>query len=289
MKDFDWQILSALYATRNITRTARLLFTGQPNVTKRIKSMEKELGVPIITRTSSGVCLTEQGEILAQHAIEIDRRIREAYEAVQNSSADVTGTIRIVAPNSFVRAKLPAILKTYRETHPETAFQLLTCLSDDVPHYLKSGEIDIAFTHAETDGFPYSVLYDREELYLVSRDSIDLAQLPRQSQIDYTRSESTRKKINQWWRERYGVPQQIVLTMNNIDTCFETVSKGLGYAFFFGTAYLDAQAELNRCAICEKDGKPLTRHTWVICSDAGYRRRAVQEFLRFVDTTRELT
>lgn len=283
MKDFDWQILSTLYVTKNITRTAEILFTRQPNITKRVKAMENEFGFAIITRTASGVRFTSQGEILAERAVEIDQKIREVHAQVHEIFAESKGTIRMAAPNSFVRTELPSILEQYRMKHIYVTFQLLTCLSDDIPRLVKSGEIDVGFSHMDWENAPHKYLYGTEAMFVVSRDAVDLASLPQLPQIDYTRSVFTRKKINQWWEERYEDPQRTILTVNNGDICREVVSRGLGYGFFFGTRYLSGAEKLQRQVAVGKTGVPLTRNTWMLCSESGYHRRIVREFMDFIE------
>lgn len=51
----------------NITRAAAALMNNQPNVTRTIKLLEKELGCPLFVRSSRGVQLTPDGEKLFAH------------------------------------------------------------------------------------------------------------------------------------------------------------------------------------------------------------------------------
>lgn len=125
MKDFDWKILSVLYMTKNITKTAKLLFTGQPNITKRIKGIENELGFPIVIRTSTGIKFTSRGEVLAKRAIEIDQMIVKAMDELHEISGQWQKVIRIVGPNSFVHTDFPDILEQFSKAYPHTSFQLL--------------------------------------------------------------------------------------------------------------------------------------------------------------------
>ena len=50
-----------IYHTRSFARTARSMYLTQSRVSQRIKSMEKELGVPLFDRTNHKVIPTERG------------------------------------------------------------------------------------------------------------------------------------------------------------------------------------------------------------------------------------
>lgn len=52
---------SAAVACGSINKAAKLLYCTQPTITNAIKSIEKELGAPLIERTASGICATKLG------------------------------------------------------------------------------------------------------------------------------------------------------------------------------------------------------------------------------------
>ena len=58
MKDSDWLILSELYKNPNLTKVAELLYTTQPSLTKRIRHIEEEFGVTIVSRLPKGLRFT---------------------------------------------------------------------------------------------------------------------------------------------------------------------------------------------------------------------------------------
>lgn len=52
----------------SITKAAAALYMGQPNLSKAIKEVERELGSPIFKRTAKGVVPTEKGKEFLQYA-----------------------------------------------------------------------------------------------------------------------------------------------------------------------------------------------------------------------------
>ena len=52
----------------SITKAASALYMGQPNLSKAIKEIEREIGVPIFRRSAQGVVVTEKGRQFLQYA-----------------------------------------------------------------------------------------------------------------------------------------------------------------------------------------------------------------------------
>lgn len=61
MDSRDWKILKVISEERSLTKAAERLFISQPSLTYRLNKMEKEFGVKILNRFSSGVSFTIQG------------------------------------------------------------------------------------------------------------------------------------------------------------------------------------------------------------------------------------
>lgn len=73
--------------TGSITQAAQNLFMAQPNLSKALKELEKELGFPIFKRTGLGVRPTEEGEEFLFHA----KHIMEQFEAMGRISQRTSG------------------------------------------------------------------------------------------------------------------------------------------------------------------------------------------------------
>ena len=58
MDEKDFELLEVLDETRNITHAADKLYMTQSALSKRIKSMEQELGVEILLRSRQGIRFT---------------------------------------------------------------------------------------------------------------------------------------------------------------------------------------------------------------------------------------
>ena len=84
------QYILEVSQTGSISRAASNLFLAQSNLSSAIRSLEQELGVPIVTRSNRGIQPTEQGLLVLEQA----GYMWECYQRMRHIS-DVRTTARI--------------------------------------------------------------------------------------------------------------------------------------------------------------------------------------------------
>lgn len=72
----------------SVTRAAARLHISQPPLTRKIKSLEDELGLPLFERHSAGVRLLPAGERLLEHARAILGAVELAIEDVREAPTE---------------------------------------------------------------------------------------------------------------------------------------------------------------------------------------------------------
>src|SRR5512136_3053582 len=76
-----------LAQTGNFLEAADILYSSQSTLSKHIKSMELELGVPLFDRTTRKVSISKFGQLLLPYARQITE-IQDKYTAILKSSRD---------------------------------------------------------------------------------------------------------------------------------------------------------------------------------------------------------
>lgn len=76
----------AVAEEQHVGRAARRLHVSQPPLTRRIRSLEHELGVELFARTTRGMRLLPAGEVLLEHAREILERVHIARDRVTEAA-----------------------------------------------------------------------------------------------------------------------------------------------------------------------------------------------------------
>ncbi|MGN1405129.1 MAG: LysR family transcriptional regulator, partial [Erysipelotrichaceae bacterium] len=93
MNDKQLECFIDLTETLSFSKTARNLYTTQPNVTHHIKTLEKELNIKLIERDTKTVTLTKAGEEFLKYAENIKKEIDKALIAMNNINSNNEITI----------------------------------------------------------------------------------------------------------------------------------------------------------------------------------------------------
>jgi DNA-binding transcriptional LysR family regulator len=129
----------------NLTRAAERLHLTQPAVTLQLKSLQKNLGIQLFTRTASGMVLTTDGVKLLPFAQRVLASVSEFRQGVASLNSVLSGTLSIgtILDPEFIR--LGAFLKRLVENHPKLSTRLQHGMSGTVAQQIRSGALDTGF------------------------------------------------------------------------------------------------------------------------------------------------
>jgi DNA-binding transcriptional LysR family regulator len=145
---------------RSFTRAAEQLHVVQSGVSAGVKALEREMGTPLLERTSRRVSLTSAGTALlpkARSALDAARDARDAVDAVRGG---LGGVLRIGALSSLVSLiDIPALLGRFHERHPAVRIELITNAhgSAGLLEQLLAAELDVALVSLP-DGAPPEIV-----------------------------------------------------------------------------------------------------------------------------------
>ena len=86
----------------SITKAAAALYMGQPNLSKAIKEMEHEVGIPIFKRSAKGVVPTDKGKEFLQYAKAILVQLDKMENLYSDNSADSISFSLLLPRASYV-------------------------------------------------------------------------------------------------------------------------------------------------------------------------------------------
>ena len=145
----------ALIAERgSISAASSELRLSQQAVSLRVRSLEHEIGVPLLVRSARGSQLTAAGELVIGWARPLLDAATEFGAAVQDLRAGREGSLRIAASLTIAEHLLPGWIARWRGLQgPGGATATLTAAnSSAVIAALRSGEVDLGFV--ETPELP---------------------------------------------------------------------------------------------------------------------------------------
>lgn len=104
---------------RNITEAARRLYITQPALSRRIRDLEKELGVTLFVRRSKGIEITEAGTRLYRDAVHmLEQRDRFSAKATRLQGA-ASGALRLAVAPYFPYAPVLRGISAMAADRPE--------------------------------------------------------------------------------------------------------------------------------------------------------------------------
>ncbi|MNI45361.1 HTH-type transcriptional regulator GltR [compost metagenome] len=130
--------------TGSFTRAAQKLDYAQSSITAQIQALEAELGQPLFDRISKKIILTDAGRRLLPYAQEISR-MHTLAEVALRSDTELSGALRIGAPESLAAFRLPGIIKEFRGRYPQVQITLKPGACWELTEFVRSGELDLVF------------------------------------------------------------------------------------------------------------------------------------------------
>lgn len=126
----------------SITSGGRDLRLTPAVASKRIKELEKHLGVRLFNRTTRSLTPTEVGKVFYDYAVKALESIEDAEAAVASFSDTPRGVIRVTAPLGAGRRIIAPLVPRFVERFPATEVHMR--LSDRKVDILSDG-LDVAF------------------------------------------------------------------------------------------------------------------------------------------------
>lgn len=120
----DLRLFCTVVRRHGFAAAARELGVSNALISKRIAVLEDALQVRLLHRTTRRVSLTEQGDIVHQHAQRILDETDRMSEAVSNIKLDLSGRLRLCTTSGFGRNRLAAAISEFAAIYPQLEIQL---------------------------------------------------------------------------------------------------------------------------------------------------------------------
>jgi DNA-binding transcriptional LysR family regulator len=127
----------------HVGRAAERLGVTQPALSRQIAAMEKDLGVPIFSRTGRRFALTPAGEIVVAGARDVLRRADEVVRDARRAHAGELGSLRLGFVQSATYEALPRLVSAFRAAYPDVAVRARAMTTVEQSEALRLGHLDV--------------------------------------------------------------------------------------------------------------------------------------------------
>jgi DNA-binding transcriptional LysR family regulator len=127
-------------------RAAQRLNLSQPPLSVQIRTLEREIGTPLLIRTQRRVELTEAGRVLLDEARRLLDQAEAAVIHARRAAEGAVGRLAIGFVSTVDYSILPPLVRRFRQKHPGIALKLLELTGDRQQALLQSGELDLGLS-----------------------------------------------------------------------------------------------------------------------------------------------
>lgn len=250
-----WESYKAFYYVakyRNLTAAAQYLSISQPAVSQSVKQLENALGTKLFVRTSKGVRLTAEGELLAGY-------VSKGYEQIELGEKKLAqmlnlelGELRIGASDMTLRFYLLPFLEQFHEKYPGIKVIVSNAPTPEILNFLQEGKIDFGVVSTPFDKIPglKSVnVKEIEDIFIgglkfipYKNKTLDLQELEKLPIISLEKNTSTRRFMDSFLEEN-GVAMNPEFELATSDMIVQFTLRNMGVGSImkeFAAEYLES-------------------------------------------------
>lgn len=138
------RVLQEVVTHGSFSAAADSLHLSQSAVSQQIAALERESGVSLLERTSSGPKLTAAGEALMEHGDAVLCRLEEAERELEQIAGLEGGRLRVVSFPTASATLMTRALPLFRQRFPKVELEFCEDEPEDAYPALKRGDFDIA-------------------------------------------------------------------------------------------------------------------------------------------------
>lgn len=165
-----YRVFYTVANTGNISKAADMLFISQPAISKAISKLEDGLHVKLFLRSSKGVTMTDEGQVLYNHIEKAFSNISQGEDEIRHIHELGIGQLRIGVSTSLCKHILLDKLQTFISENPHIKI-IIDCHSTvNTLKLLNDGRIDIGLI-CKTDipaGFEYQDVSTIHDIFVVN-------------------------------------------------------------------------------------------------------------------------
>jgi len=143
----ELQTLISIAQLGGVSRAASHLHRSQPAVTRRVKLLEEQLGVPLLERGQSGSFLTEAGRTFLPYAETILAVLKDGAQAVRALQGADHGVVSLAIVGTLAGTNIVEPLRRFSAKHPNARLELRTANSFEVSDLVRRGEVSLGLRY----------------------------------------------------------------------------------------------------------------------------------------------
>lgn len=234
----SYRIFYAVANTGNISKAAKELYISQPAISKSIQKLEDSIGVKLFHRSSRGVTLTSEGELLYAHVKSAFEVLTLGEDKLRRSIALGMGHLTIGVSSTLCKYVLLPYLKDFIKKYPHINISIACHSTNHTLKLLEDGKLDVGLIGKPENlkNIDFYSLREIEDIFVATRDylqnlrirGVNRHQILQNATLMLLDKENmTRQYIDNYFQDNHILLQDII-EVSNMDLLIEMVKIGLG-------------------------------------------------------------
>jgi len=220
------------------SRAAEKLRRTQSAVSQTMRKLEKDIGEPLLDRSSRDGRLTDAGRVLQEYAERLLNLRSDAQEAISELRHLQQGKLAIAA-NEFTSLYLLPVLGEFRRLHPMVHIMVHRSLGSHIPDDVLRHNSELGvLSYDPQDRQLHSIVVYLDELILVvppqhplaGERQVSIRQLGAESFVAHIVSSPYREKVIQAFK-RHKTPLHMDMELPTLQAIKSFIAMGNGVAF----------------------------------------------------------
>lgn len=243
-----YQVFYEVATCHNFSVAARKMYISQPAVSKAVSKLEESLNAVLFHRSSKGVTLTHEGELLYHYVERALYSLKSGEEQLKAVTSPKVSQLSIGVSTTLCKYILLPVLKNFMAENPNIKITISCQSTFDTISALQAGSIDIGLVGlpskatSETENIvAYLPLKTIDDVFVATESYLapfmkyksdfhkkeDLFQEATFIMLD--KENISRKHVDSFLTENH-ISLSSVIEVNNMDLSIEFAKAGLGIA-----------------------------------------------------------
>lgn len=233
-----YKVFSAVATAGTFSGAAKLLDISQPAVSQAMRQLEDALDIKLFNRSSRGVTLTKEGELLSGYVRSAMGLIEAGEDKLLKLRSLSAGELRIGAGDTVSKWYLAPFIGKYHTLYPDVKISITNRTTDGTMELLRSGAIDIGVVNMPMSekGFVFEECLSVHDVFIAGepfshlRDRVvSLSELASYPLIMLEQASNSRRMVDRHFLEN-GVVLRPEIELGAHDLMIDYARIGLGIA-----------------------------------------------------------
>jgi DNA-binding transcriptional LysR family regulator len=168
MTDLNGMMLFAsVVRAKGFSQAARETGLPKSTISRRVAQLEEQLGVRLLQRDTRNLSLTQVGALFFQHCEVIANELESAKAAIENTHADIAGSLRIAIPVSFSQELVASLASGFMRIYPKVELDV-QFTDNDVGLVGEGFDVAIKYGPLQSSDLIAKLLFERQPILVAS-------------------------------------------------------------------------------------------------------------------------